>query len=116
MTLATLIATIAIVLDSQILVIGAMVLGPEFGALAALGVAMVRRRWSLLRRAATTLVAGFAVAILATTVTVLVAKALGWITLEDGASCAAQNAHLTFASPSPGWPPRAHSVSSGPTT
>ena len=32
MTLATLIAGIAIVLDSQILVIGAMVLGPEFGA------------------------------------------------------------------------------------
>ena len=83
MTLATLIATIAIVLDSQILVIGAMVLGPEFGAVAALGVAMVRRRWGLLRRAATTLVAGFAAAILATTVTVLVAKALGWVTLED---------------------------------
>lgn len=33
MTLATLIATIAIVLDSQILVVGAMVLGPEFGPL-----------------------------------------------------------------------------------
>ena len=43
-TLATLIAVIAIVLDSQILVIGAMVLGPEFGAVAALGVALVRRR------------------------------------------------------------------------
>jgi len=44
MTLATLIATVAIVLDSQILVIGAMVLGPEFGAVAALGVALVKRR------------------------------------------------------------------------
>ena len=30
--------------DSDILVIGAMVLGPEFGAIAALGVALVRRR------------------------------------------------------------------------
>ena len=39
MTLATLIASIAIVLDSQILVIGAMVLGPEFIPIAALGVA-----------------------------------------------------------------------------
>ena len=38
MTLATLIAAVAIVLDSQVLVIGAMVLGPEFGAVAALGV------------------------------------------------------------------------------
>ena len=42
MTLATLIAGIAIILDSQILVIGAMVLGPEFGAIAALGLALVR--------------------------------------------------------------------------
>ena len=47
MGLATLIAAIAIVLDSQILVIGAMVLGPEFGAVAALGIALVRR-YSLL--------------------------------------------------------------------
>ena len=83
MTLATLIATIAIVLDSQILVIGAMVLGPEFGAVAALGVALVRRRYTLLRRAAVTLVAGFGVAIALTTLLALAAKALGWITLAD---------------------------------
>src|SRR6476620_12103669 len=80
MTLATLIATVAIVLDSQILVIGAMVLGPEFGAVAALGVALVRRRTTLLRRAAVTLAAGFAVSILATMVFALAAKTLGWIT------------------------------------
>ena len=83
MTLATLIATIAIVLDSQILVIGAMVLGPEFGAVAALGVALVRRRYTLLRRASVTLVAGFAAAIALTTLLALAAKALGWITLGD---------------------------------
>src|SRR6476659_2069530 len=83
MSLATLIAGIAIVLDSQILVIGAMVLGPEFGAVAALGVALVRRRTTLLRRAAVTLAAGFAVSILATMVFALAAKTLGWITTED---------------------------------
>jgi uncharacterized hydrophobic protein (TIGR00271 family) len=83
MTLATLIATIAIVLDSQILVIGAMVLGPEFGAVAALGVALVRRRFTLLRRAAVTLVAGFGVAVALTTLFALAATALGWITLAD---------------------------------
>ncbi|HQR79702.1 MAG TPA: DUF389 domain-containing protein, partial [Actinomycetota bacterium] len=44
MIMATLIASIGIVLDSQILIIGAMVLGPEFGAIAALGLALVRRR------------------------------------------------------------------------
>ena len=71
MTLATLIAGIAIVLDSQILVIGAMVLGPEFGPIAALGVALVRRRYHLLRVAAQTLLIGFAVAIALTTVAAL---------------------------------------------
>jgi hypothetical protein len=44
MTMATLIAAIGIVLDSQILVIGATVLGPEFGAVAALALSLVRRR------------------------------------------------------------------------
>lgn len=83
MTLATLIATIAIVLDSQILVIGAMVLGPEFGAVAALGVSLVRRRFTLLRRSLVTLVAGFATAIAVTTVAALAAKALGWVTVVD---------------------------------
>src|SRR4051794_12559558 len=83
MTLATLIATIAILLDSQILVIGAMVLGPEFGAVAALGVALIRRRYKLLRRAMTTLLGGFTVSILLTTLFAVAAKALGWIALDD---------------------------------
>ncbi len=83
MTLATALASIAIVLDSQILVIGAMVLGPEFGAIAALGVALVRRRTSLLRLAARTLVLGFTSAILTVTVLALAGRALGWITADD---------------------------------
>ena len=83
MTLATLIASIGIVLDSQILLIGAMVLGPEFGAVAALGIALVRRRYSLLRRGLRTLAIGFAAAIAVTTVIVLVWRWLGWVTRED---------------------------------
>ena len=83
MTLATLIAGIAIVLDSQILVIGAMVLGPEFIAIAALGLAMVRRRFSLLALAARTLTIGFLVAIAVTAVAAFVARGLGWIVEED---------------------------------
>jgi uncharacterized hydrophobic protein (TIGR00271 family) len=79
MTLATLIAGIAIVLDSQILVIGAMVLGPEFGPIAALGVALVRRRGRLFRLAGRTLVLGFVGAIAVTTVAALVGRALGWV-------------------------------------
>jgi uncharacterized hydrophobic protein (TIGR00271 family) len=83
MILATLIAGIAIVLDSQILVIGAMVLGPEFGAIAALGVALVRRRPSLLTLAVRTLLIGFGAAICATTAAALLGRALGWVTLHD---------------------------------
>jgi uncharacterized hydrophobic protein (TIGR00271 family) len=83
MTLATLIASIAIVVDSQILIIGAMVLGPEFGAVAALGIALVRRRYALLRQAARTLALGFAAAIAVTTLVVLLGRALGWVTRED---------------------------------
>ena len=83
MTLATLIATVAIVLDSQILVIGAMVLGPEFGAVAALGVALVKRRRALFWRATRALLVGFAVAITLTTAFAWCAKLLGWVTLAD---------------------------------
>jgi uncharacterized hydrophobic protein (TIGR00271 family) len=83
MALATVLASIAIVLDSQILVIGAMVLGPEFVAIAAIGLALVRREPGLLRAAGTTLLVGFGVAILATALLALVARGLGWVTVED---------------------------------
>ncbi|MEV0249657.1 DUF389 domain-containing protein [Nocardia sp. NPDC050712] len=83
MTLATVIASIAIIQDSQILMIGAMVLGPEFGAIAALGVALVRRRFVLLGLAVRTLLIGFGVAIVVTFVLALLGRGLGWITIED---------------------------------
>ena len=83
MVLATTIAMIAIVLDSQVLLIGAMVLGPEFGAIAALGLAAVRRRLNLFQMALRTLVVGFVVAIVITTVLAFVARELGWIVQED---------------------------------
>ncbi|WP_420121456.1 DUF389 domain-containing protein [Nakamurella sp.] len=83
MTLATLLAAIAIVLDSQVLVIGAMILGPDFGPVAALGVALVRRRWSLFGLATRTLVLGFLVAVVSATVLALVARWCGWITDWD---------------------------------
>ena len=83
MSLATLLASIAIVVDSQVLVIGAMVLGPEFVPIAALGLALVRRRSTLFKLAASTLLVGFGVAITLTTVAALAARALGWIVTED---------------------------------
>ena len=83
MTMATVIASIAIVLDSQILVIGAMVLGPEFVAVAALGLGLVRARYSLCLLAARTLLIGFAVAIGLTALAAFVARGLGWVVAED---------------------------------
>jgi len=83
MTLATLLAAIAIILDSQVLVIGAMVLGPEFVPIAALGLALVRRRGALFALATRTLLIGFAVAIAATTAAAMAGRALRWITRED---------------------------------
>ena len=44
MVLATLLAAIGVVTDSPITIVGAMVVGPEFGPLAALAVSLVRRR------------------------------------------------------------------------
>src|SRR4051812_49454872 len=60
LTIATMLAAIAIINDSAILTVGAMVLGPEFGPLAALAVAVVHGRRAVGRTAAGTLVAGVA--------------------------------------------------------
>ncbi|HLM07896.1 MAG TPA: DUF389 domain-containing protein [Blastococcus sp.] len=78
MTIATLLAGIAIINDSAILTVGAMVLGPEFAPLAALAVAVVHGRPRGARRAATTLVGGFLFAIAVTAGATLVGRALGW--------------------------------------
>lgn len=83
MTLATVLAGIAIVLDSQILVIGAMVLGPEFVAVAALGLGLVRGRANLFKRAVRTLLIGFLVAIAVAALAAMAARGLGWITEAD---------------------------------
>lgn len=82
-TLATLLSAIAIIVHSEILIIGAMVIGPEFGAVAALGLALVRRRPTLLRLASRTLAAGFALALTATLIASIAGRALGWFTEQD---------------------------------
>src|SRR5918998_2069902 len=44
MVLATVVATVGILEDSEILIVGAMVLGPEFGPIAGFSTALVERR------------------------------------------------------------------------
>jgi uncharacterized hydrophobic protein (TIGR00271 family) len=77
--LACLIAAVGVVTDSPVTVVGAMVVGPEFGPLAALAVSLVRRKTYLARRAALALLIGFPVAMLVTAVGVIAGEALGWI-------------------------------------
>ncbi|NUS72983.1 MAG: DUF389 domain-containing protein [Corynebacteriales bacterium] len=63
---ATIIAGIGVLLDQPILIVGAMVVGPEFGPLAALCVGLVRRRAQIVGRALLALVVGFGCAMVAT--------------------------------------------------
>ncbi|MEU5596407.1 DUF389 domain-containing protein [Streptomyces sp. NPDC020298] len=65
-TLATMIAACGVVLDNAILIVGAMAVGPEFGPLAGICTALVRRAPRLAVRSLTALLAGFAFAMLVT--------------------------------------------------
>ncbi|AMW20381.1 hypothetical protein BKG83_21185 [Mycobacteroides chelonae] len=81
--LACLIAAVGVVTDSPVTIVGAMVVGPEFGPLAALAVSIVRRKWSLARRSLLALVVGFPVAMAVTAVGALAAEGAGWVTLKS---------------------------------
>lgn len=82
-TMATLLAAIAVITDSPILVIGAMVLGPEFMAVIALGLALVRKRHELLRQASRTLTLGFLFSISVTVGFVAIARLTGLATVGE---------------------------------
>lgn len=62
LTVAVMLAACGVVLDSAVLVVGAMVVGPDFGPLAGLSVALVQRRTPLARRSLTALLIGFPLA------------------------------------------------------
>jgi uncharacterized hydrophobic protein (TIGR00271 family) len=83
MILACLLAAIGVATDSSVTVVGAMVVGPEFGPLAALAVALVQRRARLARQAVAALLIGLPVAMAITGLVTLGAEAGGWITLDD---------------------------------
>jgi uncharacterized hydrophobic protein (TIGR00271 family) len=77
MVLAGLIAAVGILLDSPILIVGAMVVGPEFGPLAGFSVAVVEMRRDLAKRSLKALAAGFPLGIAASFVAALVFKVTG---------------------------------------
>jgi uncharacterized hydrophobic protein (TIGR00271 family) len=76
MVLACLIASVGLLLDSPILIVGAMIVGPEFGPIAGLCVAIVQRRREVARRSLRALAVGFPIAILAAYVFALIINGL----------------------------------------
>ncbi len=83
LTIACLLAAIGAVTNSPVTVVGAMVLGPEFGPLAAVAVGTVLRRRDLIRSGVVALLAGFPLAVLVTAVAALLASAAGLLTTAD---------------------------------
>ncbi|GAA0260809.1 DUF389 domain-containing protein [Actinomadura nitritigenes] len=79
LALATQLAGIAALIDSPVLVVGAMVLGPEFAAIAAICYGIFRRQPGRIWQAVRALVVGFTSAIAITYVCALVSKWTGVI-------------------------------------
>jgi uncharacterized hydrophobic protein (TIGR00271 family) len=77
MILAMLIASVGIFLNSPILIVGAMVVGPEFGPIAATCVGLVQRKGGLATRSLTALVVGFPVGIAVTILSTWLLKETG---------------------------------------
>ena len=82
LVLATLLAAIAVVTDSSVLVIGAMVVGPEFGTVAAIAAGIVFARSSLAWRAVRLLLMSFVVAITIVALLSLVASLTGLVSAD----------------------------------
>lgn len=83
LTIACLLAAIGAITNSPVTVVGAMVLGPEFGPLAAVAVGLVLRRADLVKRGGIALAVGFPVAMGITALAALGLDAVGLLTVEN---------------------------------
>jgi len=79
MAVAMMIAAVGIFTDQVVLIIGAMVVGPEFGPIAGLCVAAVQLRGDLLKRSLLALAIGFPLGITATFLLSLALNAVGLV-------------------------------------
>lgn len=75
LVIAMLISSVGLLTDSPVLVVGGMVLGPEFGPLAAIAVGLVDRRWRLTWRSVRALLVGFPVGVAVTAAAVALLRA-----------------------------------------
>ena len=77
LVIAGLIAAVGILTNSQILIVGAMVVGPEYGAIMAMAYGVTRHETPLVRKGARALAVGFALAVVAALLLALVIRAAG---------------------------------------
>ena len=82
LTIACLLAAIGAITDSPVTVVGAMVLGPEFGPLAAVAVGLVLRRRDLVRLGCLALAVGFPLATVITAIAAVAFDAVGLLTTD----------------------------------
>ncbi|MBA3780594.1 MAG: DUF389 domain-containing protein [Nocardioides sp.] len=83
LVLAVVLAAIAVVTDSSVLVIGAMVVGPEFSAIGSACAGIALGRWPLVGRSLRLLVLSFAFAVVVVAVLALLASVTGMLTVEE---------------------------------
>jgi uncharacterized hydrophobic protein (TIGR00271 family) len=77
LVIAGLIAAVGLLTNSQILIVGAMVVGPEYGAIVALAYGVTRHDPGPVRRSAMALTVGFAMAVVAALLLGLIVRAAG---------------------------------------
>ena len=83
MVLACILAAIGVATDSPITIVGAMVVGPEFGPLAGIAVGLRLRRGDAVRRGVTALVVGFTGAIAVTAAVAVLWRVTGLVNAHD---------------------------------
>ena len=93
LAIACVLAAVGVITDSPVTIVGAMVVGPEFGPLAAIAAGLVRRRWDLVRRASLALAAGFPLAMAVTAGCTALGNAAG---LFDASAIAGDGHQVDF--------------------
>lgn len=83
MVIAVALGSIAVITDSAVLVVGAMVVGPEFSAVVAASAGVALRRPSLFVRGMQLLLYSFAFAILVVALLALVGRGIGLVETDD---------------------------------
>jgi uncharacterized hydrophobic protein (TIGR00271 family) len=83
LVIAVALAAIAVITDSAVLVVGAMVVGPEYSAVAAGCAGIALGKWGLLGRGLRLLLFGFAFAVAVVALVSLVGRAIGFVTLTE---------------------------------